>query len=978
MENSDLYILKKEELFQKGKEIGYISLLSVRSLMRRFKLSKEEMHNLWDEIEKEKFDVLVAYQVKAREIENKEDRIDFCHYVFINKILNKEINIDEYDQKQIKALYPLINDFLDEVLNKNERLIIDLYYGLKNGELLENDEKILNQIPTGLDQYIDVRTSAFRKVRNPKFLNRVEIINKYNEIDEYRVTSVESGKKDCLLFAPYSKGRQFNGPAILQSTGDRRSTDIGLISSPGQLAYSFTIYTEKGDDSCLLFYNEDKKPRPEIYFCKDYISFGVYYPKLGYHGNLYTFKKGKKVNLTNYWEGTETHSKDLPLSLDNVPSLLLPFEALIKADVRLNKSNDYREFVSTPKDGQSVACRFGNFGDVYLGSYRDGEFDGVVVEMYDGDKICVKKYTEGAPDDSFRLYANVRSQYLEFLAKNEDGTFTSIFFDPSDSFHSLIVGKKDIEGKVVESTELSNPFADKEINVQQASDPDSEKSCEERLNELIGLETVKKMIKRLKAYLLKNKGSKVKPNLNMFFTGNPGTGKTEVARLLAGIFYDNGIIKENKFVEVDRSKLVGKYVGESENKTDEIIKSAMGGVLFIDEAYSLYTGWEDKDYGNQVIDKLVKAMEDNKGDICMIFAGYTADMEKLYTMNAGLASRIQRKIEFPNYTLPELKLIQDKFLRDNNYVITEDASNEVMEIMETRLNAKDFGNARDLRNILEGLYEIQAERTEEETDNRTLELCDVQVYEDEQHIIKVKKDNKSSYTIPLNDLKTISSNLNNKFVLNEQYIQEVSVNIKIQDKAFGNVLSEGSGFFINSEGLIGTCAHVIKDAPFIRVVANIFTSKGKKIKKTYNAEIVGLNEKTDVGLIKICDPGENEFTFYPLEEKNVLPLVLSSVVMGGYPLGGERFEKLSINEGKVQSINSDKRIEEEKDIDWIYVDLTGSAGNSGSGVIDKQNGRCVGIYAGASLGYSGNVQFKLNRCIPIKYLWDLIESLTNN
>lgn len=977
MENSDLYLLKKDELFQKGREIGYISLLSVRSLMRRFKLSKEEISKLWDEIEKEDFDVLLAYQVKAKEIEKEEDRIDFCHFVFLNKIINKEINIDEYNQKQIKSLYPLINDFLDDVLNKNERQVIDLYYGLKNGELLENDEKVLKKLPASLDQYIDVRTSAFRKVRNPKFIKRVEIINKNNAIDEYRVTSVESGKKDCLLFAPYSKNQAFNGPAILQSSGDRRSTDIGLIASPGQLAYSFTIYSETGEDSCLIFYNDDKKPRPEIYFCKDYISFGVYYPKLGYHGNLYTFKRGKKVHITNYWEGTEMHSKDLPLNVENVPSLLLPFESLSKGDVLCNKNKDYREFVSTPKDGQSVACRFGNFGDIYLGSYRDGEFDGVVVEIYDQDKICIRKYIEGAPDDSFRLFANVNNQYLEFLAKNEDESFTSIFYDPSDSFHSLIVAKKDKEGKVVESTELSNPFADKEINVQQASDPDSDKSCEEKLNELIGLDTVKKMIKRLKAYLLKNKGEKVKPNLNMFFTGNPGTGKTEVARLLAGIFYDNGIIKENKFVEVDRSKLVGKYVGESENKTDEIIKSAMGGVLFIDEAYSLYTGWEDKDYGNQVIDKLVKAMEDNKGDICMIFAGYTADMEKLYTMNAGLASRIQRKIEFPNYSLAELKLIQDKFLKDNNYTISEEASNEVMEIMETRLNAKDFGNARDLRNILEGLYEIQAERTEEETDNRTLELVDVQVYEDEQHIMKVKKDNKSSYKIPVEKLLEISNHKNEAFDFNEQYIQEVSVNIKIQDKEFGNVLSEGSGFFINSEGLIGTCAHVIKDAPFIRVVANIFTSKGKKIKKTYNAEVVGLNEETDTGLIKICDPGENEFTFYPLEGKNVLPSILSSVVMGGYPLGGERFEKLSINEGKVQSINNDKRIDEEKGIDWIYVDLTGSAGNSGSGVIDKNTGRCIGIYAGASLGYSGNVQFKLNRSIPIKYLWDLIDSLSS-
>ena len=972
MEQNELYLERKKELFDRAADRGYMTLTSLKLLIRRFKLSEEEVRALWDEVESSPFEVLSDYQAKARELPTKEDRIIYCYYVFLSKLKANSVDVRTYSKSKTKRLISTVNDVLSH-LNGLEKQVIETYYGLKDGVLLEDDEKTMKAVGAqSLDQYIDVRTSAFAKLKKSSLVPIVRITDDNNMIANYKVTEVSSGSKDCMLFAPYNEeGKQICGPAILQTKGEERSTDIGYIKSPGQLGYSFSLYNSQGDDSCLIFYNDDKKARPEIYFCKDYISIGIYYPKLGYHSNLYTFKRNEKVRIDAYWEGRNLNTTSIDVKMGNFPVIEFPFAEIKEGEVSKKVDENYRLFVSEEKEDKSVACKIENDGTVYLGEYSNACLNGLVVRMFNDDRIAVQRYKNDEKDDSFVLYANTKFQFFEFRFKNEDGTSTKIFFDPNDGQHTLIVANIDSEGKKIDEKIISNPLFDNGPIAKPASTTEDGKTCEQRLNELIGLDNVKKMIKRLKALLIKNKDEKVKPNLNMFFTGNPGTGKTEVARLLAGILYDNGIVKENKFIEVDRSGLVGRYVGESEKNTDQIIKQALGGVLFIDEAYSLYTGWEDKDYGNQVLDKLVKAMEDHRGEICIIFAGYKDDMDKLYTMNQGLASRINRKIDFPNYTLDELKLIAEKFLRDNGYTISEEGMKEVLDIVETRINNEDFGNARDVRNILEAVYEIQAERTEDEFSNRNIELGDLLVYEDEQHIIKNKKGNVSDYKVPLDELLAVAREVRN-FTFDERFVEEASVNIKILDKANGNVVSEGSGFFINADGLIGTCAHVIKDAEAITVVVNIFTSKGKKITKKYNAEIVGFDDHADVGLIKIVNP-DLDFTYYQLATSDYDPALLTEVVMGGYPLGGERFEKISVNEGKVQSINKDTRLGDEKDIDRIYVDLTGVPGNSGSGVIEKNTGKCVAVYAGASIGRQSGISHTLNFGIHLKYLWDLMQ-----
>ena len=255
----------------------------------------------------------------------------------------------------------------------------------------------------------------------------------------------------------------------------------------------------------------------------------------------------------------------------------------------------------------------------------------------------------------------------------------------------------------------------------------------EALDKLIGLESVKNQLKRIRAILLKNKDSNEKLNLHMCFYGNPGTGKTVVARLMANIFYEAGVLPTNKLIETDRSGLCGQYVGQTAPLTHKKVKEAMGGVLFIDEAYTLCADSNGEDYGKEAIAALLKDMEDYKGKFCVILAGYKEEMEKMIALNPGFDSRINRKIDFPDYSIDEQFQIFNIMLNKKNYEITEDAKSKLLEIFAIQSKSQHFANARTVRNILDGLVEIQAVRTMEDENpendtERIIRIEDVEQY----------------------------------------------------------------------------------------------------------------------------------------------------------------------------------------------------------------------------------------------------------
>ena len=259
---------------------------------------------------------------------------------------------------------------------------------------------------------------------------------------------------------------------------------------------------------------------------------------------------------------------------------------------------------------------------------------------------------------------------------------------------------------------------------------------EKKLNALIGLDAVKSNVRKIKAYALANKGHD-QPNLHMCFLGNPGTGKTEVARILSRILYEAGVLPEAKLTETDAQGLISKYVGGTASKTLAKINDAMGGILFIDEAYSLIRSDDDNaaTYGEEAIAVLLKQMEDQRGQFCVILAGYPSEMEELIRVNPGLASRVQFTLHFQDYTREELEEIALHFLKRKGYEMDSSAMQLLLDITEYYRTKPNFANARTVRNILEQVIMNQNLREDEKNQkDNLLILSDVQDYLDDENI----------------------------------------------------------------------------------------------------------------------------------------------------------------------------------------------------------------------------------------------------
>ena len=224
---------------------------------------------------------------------------------------------------------------------------------------------------------------------------------------------------------------------------------------------------------------------------------------------------------------------------------------------------------------------------------------------------------------------------------------------------------------------------------------------------LIGLEPVKTRIRETASLLLVERARKSMglatetPTLHMSFSGNPGTGKTTVALKMADLLHKLGYVRKGHLVSVTRDDLVGQYIGHTAPKTKEILKKAMGGVLFIDEAYYLYRPENERDYGQEAIEILLQVMENNRDDLVVILAGYTGKMAKFFESNPGFRSRIAHHIEFPDYSTDELVNIAETMLDSQNYYMTKESTAALKEYVKLRREQPHFANARSIRNALD-------------------------------------------------------------------------------------------------------------------------------------------------------------------------------------------------------------------------------------------------------------------------------------
>ena len=239
---------------------------------------------------------------------------------------------------------------------------------------------------------------------------------------------------------------------------------------------------------------------------------------------------------------------------------------------------------------------------------------------------------------------------------------------------------------------------------------------EELDRELIGLVPVKTRIREIAALLLVERARKKlglaheTPTLHMSFTGNPGTGKTTVALRMADILHRLGYVRRGHLVSVTRDDLVGQYIGHTAPKTKEVLKKAMGGVLFIDEAYYLHRAENERDYGQEAIEILLQVMENQRDDLVVILAGYADRMDKFFSTNPGFRSRIAHHIDFPDYTDEELLAIAGKMLSHQNYHLSPDAREVLAAYIAKRRTQPHFANGRSIRNALDRARLRQANR----------------------------------------------------------------------------------------------------------------------------------------------------------------------------------------------------------------------------------------------------------------------------
>lgn len=252
--------------------------------------------------------------------------------------------------------------------------------------------------------------------------------------------------------------------------------------------------------------------------------------------------------------------------------------------------------------------------------------------------------------------------------------------------------------------------------------------------ELIGLQPVKTRIREIASLLLierirQKMGLTCEiPTLHMSFTGNPGTGKTTVALRMAGILHRLGFVRRGQVVSVTRDELVGQYIGHTAPKTKEILKKAMGGVLFIDEAYYLHRPDNERDYGQEAIEILLQVMESQREDLVVILAGYGDRMDKFFASNPGFRSRIAHHIDFPDYADDEMLAISELMLRDRNYQFSGDAREAFIRYIALRKTQPLFSNARSIRNALDRIRLRQANRLVSDL-NRAVTVDDIKSIE---------------------------------------------------------------------------------------------------------------------------------------------------------------------------------------------------------------------------------------------------------
>jgi len=377
-----------------------------------------------------------------------------------------------------------------------------------------------------------------------------------------------------------------------------------------------------------------------------------------------------------------------------------------------------------------------NFKDKFDHTFTD------LVKSYDKTITILGANKKEELDSFFVNMAKLRSDYFDFIIEGINPDVQDVYNEVLEIASKSVELTDDMKVKLLDyiaftypKTELSFPEYRKSLCKDIAFNKEiptyeREKTLEEifaELNELVGLQKVKKVLNELVDLMeLRNKTKddlKIKNvNLHMVFLGNPGTGKTTVARIIAEILYNLKYIQQDKLIEVSSKDLVGEYVGQTAPKTMSVIEKAMGGLLFIDEAYTLAStgGASGNSYNEEAVATLIQAMENYRDKLVVIFAGYTKEMQAFLNTNSGIVSRIGYTLEFDDYTTDELIQIFDGMMKKSGFTVSKEAVEKLRGVIEEYRDTENFGNARFVRNVYEKSIIKHASNTKNKTSKKAL------------------------------------------------------------------------------------------------------------------------------------------------------------------------------------------------------------------------------------------------------------------
>src|SRR5216683_1587617 len=465
----------------------------------------------------------------------------------------------------------------------------------------------------------------------------------------------------------------------------------------------------------------------------------------------------------------------------------------------------------------------------------------------------------------------------------------------------------------------------------------------DRLEEMVGLEPVKEEVNKLMSGLevervRREQGLVIAPiSRHMVFTGPPGVGKTEVARALGEIYRSLNVLRKGHLVETDRSGLVAGYIGQTAPKTLDKCREALDGILFIDEAYSLAR--PGNDFGRETIDTLLKFMEDNRDRIVVIVAGYPVEMRRFIAANPGLESRFTKTIEFPPYEAGELVEIFGQMAQQAGYELPDDLESSLGPWMKVGMRKKSWGQAREMRTLLERAREAQATRIAHDPsgDVRQLAMADIDAATQISGYRETVPEKISDILVKIPSLPRSVTPLSE----GTSALQAAVVTVKIEG-------AHGSGFFISKDGYLLTNHHVVTENKFVTVKL----TTGRQLP----GEVVRTNKTRDIALVKVNESG---MTALPLLLD--LPEVASEV----YAIGTPRDEKYSttITKGIVSAYRT------ENDLSLMQSDVAIHPGNSGGPMVDRFGNVVAASVAGLTIsGVSVGINFFIPIADALKFL----------